>query len=242
MKHIYRVALHRLACVAVAVFALGCSTPQQSEPPSPSPTAAAIDVGEVELSNAFWEQNSNFAPTAYRYDSLADITTDAHVIIRGRIVGTQDGELQPFGAAGLRQATFGIVAVDEVLKGTPEMQVPGTVLIARLGVSNQPPQEIPAGEVILFLMHYPKMRTEAGVGQSVDPNDRFFYARPNGYQCVLRNLGGVVRIVDGPEGWEDALGPFPAPLDGEPFSDVLAEIRQTVARSSSRASGLRIAL
>jgi hypothetical protein len=128
----------------------------------------------------------------------------------------------------MRRVTFGIVSIDEVLKGTPEMQIPNAVLVARLGQLQQAAADIPDGEVILFLMHYPRMRAEAGVGASSDPNDRFYYARPNGYQCVLRNLVGVVRIVDGPDGWEDALGPFPAPLDGEPFADIVESIRTLV--------------
>ena len=189
---------------------------------------AAVDDAEIERSDAFWEQHSDFVPTNYDYDSLAEITSEVHLIIRGRVIGTQDGQLQSFGPGGLRQMTFGIVAIDEVLQGTPEMQVPGSVLVARLGVSKQPADEIPAGEVILFLNHYPTVRSELGVAQSIDPDDRFFYGRPNGYQSVLRNFVGTVRIVEGPEGWEDALGPFPAPLDGEPFADILQAIRQTV--------------
>ena len=197
--------------------------------PTPAPTIAAVDNAEIERSDAFWEQSSDFVPTDYRYDSLAEITADVHLIVRGRVVGTQDGQLQSFDRPGsFRRTTLGIVAVDEVLKGTPEMQVPGTVLVARLGASKQPADEIPAGEVILFLNHYPTVRSELGVDQSIDPDDRFLYGRPNGYQSVLRNFGGTVRIVEGPDGWEDALGPFPAPLDGEPFADILQAIRQTV--------------
>ncbi len=222
--------MRHLAWIALIALAIGCSDLQRTGAPLPAPEGAAIDVGDVERSDAFWDQNSDFVRTNYHYESLAEITNEAHLIIRGRVVGTHDGQLQSFGGrAGLRPMTFGIVAVDEVLKGTPEMQVHGTVLVARLGVSNQPADELPAGEVILFLNHYPKMRAETGSEQSVDPNDRFFYGRPNGYQSVLRNFGGVVRIVDGPEGWVDALGPFPASLDGEPFADVLQTIRQTVA-------------
>ena len=228
----------QLAPIAMAVFVLACSDSrpshpptQPSRPPSPTATAARIDLGEVALSDAFWERNSEFVPTNYRFESLADIVADVHLIVRGRIVGTRDGELQSFGGSAMRRVTFGVVAIDEVLKGEPVMQVPGMILVARVGDSNQDIHEIPAGEVILFLAHYPRMRAELGVAQSIDPDDRFLYARPNGYQCVLRNLGGVVRIIDGPGGWEEALGPFPAQLDREPFSDVVGEIRATVAAS-----------
>lgn len=207
------------------MLTLGCGNETTSDPPVASATAHVVGLDEAAVSDAFWEENSSFGPTAYRFDSLTDITDAADLVIRGRVVGTQDGELQPLGIAGLREVTFGVVAVDEVLKGTPAMQIPGAVLVARVGSSRQPLREIPSGEVVLFLKHYPAIRSEAGVDQSVDPNDRFYYARPNGYQCVLRNLGGILRIVEGPNGWEDALGPFPAPLDGKVFGDVLEEIR-----------------
>ncbi len=220
--------MRHLACLALTVFVIGCSGPQQSD--AASPPVAAIAVGEIELSNAFWEENSDFVRTNYHFASLAEITAGAHLVIRGLVVGTQDGKLQSFDRPGsFRKTTFGIVAVDEVLNGTPEMQVPGCVLVARLGEAEQPADKIPSGEILLFLNHYPTVRAQLGVDPSIDPDDRFFYGRPNGYQSVLRNLGGVVRIVDGPEGWENALGPFPAPLDGEPFADVLETIRRLVA-------------
>lgn len=222
----------RVAVVFLALSSIGCAEPSPSAEATPGASSPTADFREAERSNAFWEANSDFAPTNFRYASLAEMTGGSHLIVLGRVVGTEERELQPFEAGGPapggRRVIFGIVTIDEVLKGEAIARMPDAILVARLGATEQRAEDIPSGQVVLFLMHYPRMRAEAGVGLSADPNDRFYYARPNGYQCALRNLGGAVRIVDGPEGWEEALGPFPAPLDGEPFEDLLAAIRQTV--------------
>ena len=105
---------------------------------------------------------------------------------------------------------------------------PGTILIASTGWELSA-DELPEGEVVLFLHNYAQLRQQHGVEPSADENDRFYYSRPNGYQCVLRDIGGKVRTVDGPRGWEEAIGPFPSQLDGQPFDDVLERIRTVAA-------------
>ena len=188
---------------------------------------------EIALSDRFWQAHSEFAPTNYHYDSLAQMTSDAHLIVRGRLIGTRAGELQPFdapdGMDGARRVIFGIVAIDEVLKGSPNTLIPGAVLVARVGASDQRPEDLPRGEIVLFLKNYQQLRLETGSGPSSDSDDRFYYARPNGYQCVLRNLGGDVRIVEPAEDSGEVLQGFPGQLNHESFSDVLDAIRQAVA-------------
>lgn len=199
----------------------------------PSPSAPAALADDIGVSDRFWQAQADYAPTNYHYNSLAAITADAHLIVRGRLIGTRRGELQPFqapeGMADGRAVIFGVVAVDEVLKGSPNMLLPGEVLVARVGAENQNPDELPRGEVVLFLMNYQLLRKELGVGPSSDLNDRFYYVRPNGYQCVLRNLDGVVRIVRPAEDSGEVLQGFPLVLDGESFPAVLDSIRQSVA-------------
>lgn len=223
---------HSLAVALLALSIGACGNPTSTPgPASPMPAMALAD--EIAQSDRFWLAHSDFAPTNYHYDSLAQMTADAHLIVRGRLVGTHAGTLQPFNAPDgmddARRVIFGVVAIDEVLKGTPNTLIPGSVLVARLGACDQRPEDLPRGEVLLFLKNYRQMRLETGSGPSSDSNDGFYYARPNGYQGVLRNLGGVVRIVEPAEDSGELLEGFPLQLNHEPFADVVAAVRQAAA-------------
>lgn len=125
--------------------------------------------------------------------------------------------------------------ISEVLKGVPIMLKRGAVLVAHLGSKDLTPADFPRGEVVIFLNNYAQIREEFGKGLFGDPSDRFYYARPNGYQAVLRNLDCVVRIVSGPDHEKLAADEFPAPLDGQPFDDLLDSIRAGVTRATSSA-------
>ena len=245
----------------LAVSSIGCGTPAPASPspiplqpslapasaelaPKPSglnstasvvPTATAVTGGMTEAERAewYWDAVSHFGPYILTYDSLREITDAAHLIVRGRVVETREGEVWPFGAdaqlGGPWRTVFGIVATDEVLKGVPATTTPGTILVEDLGWPGIAQADLPDGEVILFLMNYAQLRIAEGMEPSPDADDRYYYVRPNGYQCVLRNEDGIGRIVDGPRGWQEAFGPFPEPLDGEVFSDVVTRIRNLVA-------------
>lgn len=197
-----------------------------------APNELTLGPDQVEISDRFWEATSDFSPTAFSYTSLAEISADAHLVILGRVVGTREGEAlpveDPAGEQSARPLTFGVIAIDEVLKGVPNIREPGAVLVSRLGAKEQAVSDLPREQIVIFLKNYQRLGEEFGTGLFNDATDRFYYVRPNGYQAVLRNINGTVRIVNGPEGWEDALGPFPAPLDGEPFAEVLNAIKQDV--------------
>ncbi|HET9852816.1 MAG TPA: hypothetical protein VFP56_09950 [Candidatus Limnocylindrales bacterium] len=192
---------------------------------------------EIGISDQFWEANSQFSPTAFRYESLDEITADAHLIVRGRVVGTQEHEALPVedpgGELTARPVTFGVITINEVLKGVPNILQPGAVLVTRLGSMGQERSELPREEIVIFLKNYEQLAEESGGnGLFGDASDRFYYTRPNGYQAVLRNINGVVKVIAGPEGWEEALGPYPATLDGQPFDQLLEAIRRSVSSGS----------
>jgi hypothetical protein len=188
-----------------------------------------------ERSDWFWNSVSHFGVYSLQYDSLAEITADSHLIVVGRVVDLQSGSLEAFeeppegGPPRTRYTTFGVVAVDDVLKGKAEMQIPGQILVARLAHSGMSPVDLPDGRVILFLKNYASMRAEGGHAVSPDAADKFYYARPNGYQGALRDLNGIVQIVDAPRGWEYAIRPFPLHQDGRPFAEVVDRIRELSA-------------
>jgi hypothetical protein len=207
--------------------------------PEPTPCGPAVGTDEEAISTSFWSANWNPAPTNFSYESLQEMADDADLIIRGRVIGTSEhGPLpvdDPGGEVPIRPVTFGVVAISEVLKGVPIMLEPGAVLVARLGSKDLAPADFPRGEVVIFLKNYAEVREEFGKGLFGDRSDRFYYARPNGYQAVLRNLSCVVRIVAGPDGEQLAADVFPAPLDGQPFGELLEEIRTLVTRATSPA-------
>ena len=204
--------------------------PTVASRPSPAPTSLPGHMNERERSDWYWGSVSDFEMYSFRYDSLSEITTDAHLVVVGRVVDVQLGQVEPFESAAevpsSMPVVFGVVAIDEVLKGEPEMQVAGQILVARLGRTGMSAADLPRGRVLLFLKNYALWRSEGGYEVSPDAADRFYYTRPNGYQCVLRDIDDTVRIVDGPDGWEAALGPFPSQLDGRPFEEVLDRVKE----------------
>lgn len=204
--------------------------PANTATPTPSPSSLTMGMTERQRSDWYWEGVSSFGIANNVFESLAEITSEAHLIVRGRVTGMQEAEIQAFGGpTSTLHYLFGEVTIDEVLKGTPNSQTPGTVLVARMGVRDASADDLPKGEVILFLHNYAQLRVDGGYPPSSDPDDRYYYSRPNGYQCVLRNIDGRVQIVDGPRGWEDAIGPFPSQLDGDTYDDVVGRVRAMTA-------------
>jgi len=180
---------------------------------------------ERERSDRYWESVTDFDVYSLTYGSLPDITRNVHLIVLGTVTSLQDGEIKPFEGKRPRQTRFGVVRIDEVLRGTPQVKLAGTILVADLGLVTTTDEDLPNDGVILFLMNYAQMRSDAGFAPSSDPDDGYYYARPNGYQGVLRNLDGLVDLVDGPPDWEVHFGPYPAQLDGDPFDAVLDRVR-----------------
>lgn len=199
--------------------------PSPRAPALPAQSPASVDMGERERSDRFWGALSHFEHQGVlHYGSLAEITGDSHLIVRGRVTGIQTGQLELFDGSVIGMV-FGVVRIDEVLKGAPEAKTPGTILVAELAQAGMPEADLPAGEVLLFLKNYAQERIDTGNDQAKDPDDRYYYSRPNSYQSVLRRFDGVVEIVDGPPGWEQALGPFPSRLDGHSFVQTINRIR-----------------
>lgn len=196
---------------------------------TPHPTETAVGPTEQELSDQYWSSITHFGAYGFEYDSLAEMVRDSHLIVRGRVVELKPGETQPFepgGPNGAIPVIFGIIAVDEVLKGVPEMKSEGRIMVARLGWSATSDSFLPKDEVVLFLKNYAQMRVEEGVKPSADSDDRFYYVRPNGYQCIFRNIDGRVSLIQPREDWEQVFAEwFPFELEGADFEDMVGEVR-----------------
>lgn len=225
---------------ALATQAPSLATPTYAATASPEPSATSDDASQSpsetptdeQLSHSYWNSITHFGAYGFEYQSLAEITHDSHLVVRGRVIDLTPGVLQPFeegGPHGEMSVTFGIVAVDEVLKGIPEVRIEGRIEVARLGWTGMSASDLPQHEVVLFLKNYAQMRRDEGVEQSEDSADRFYYGRPNGYQAVLRNIGGQVAVIVPREDWEEVFADgFPFRLIGRDFEDVVERIRQMV--------------
>jgi hypothetical protein len=200
------------------------------------PTAAAGSVApsptrsDAERSAYFWSGVTHFLPYSYESDSLEGLAETAHLIVRGRIVDFNPGQLSTFsGVFGPSKTTVATIVVTEVLKGTPNSRVPGSIEVTRLGWSSLTAADAPAEEAVFFLWNYAQLREEQGVGPADPVNERYYYTRLNEYQCILPLVDGKVQVI-APTAATD-LGyaeRFPSELDGREFEELAAEIR-TVA-------------
>ena len=228
-----------MSFVALLVIVLGSSAGSRTlpaaadvanaAPAQQAPGNRALTAGEI--SEAYWEAVTVFAPTAFRYDSAAEIVADSHLIVRGRIVGVLEGAIEPFDHSYHLKTLprmFAIVEIDEVLKGEPQGKTKGQILVDRLATVGMTELDLPKEEVILFLKNYAQERIDFGVEPANDPDDRFYYARPNGYQALLINRDGLLEAPAPPLGWGETFGLFPAELSGLTFAAASERLRATV--------------
>jgi hypothetical protein len=192
------------------------------------PADATLPKTEPDLSDWYWRNLTRSGPFGFEYASIEEITADSHLIVRGKIVSTATGGIEPFDDEFYMESppvTFAVVAIDEVLKGSPESKDAGTVLVARLAMAGLEDSALPKDEVILFLKNCAQMRADFGMPPATDKDDRYFYTRPNAYQAVLRNRGGLAWVVPPPDGWAEEYSPFPGSLSGADFAGIGPTVR-----------------
>lgn len=221
------------SAVESSISGQGSPAPTLEVPSTQVVSEPTIDaLSDKERSDRFWGEVTDFARYAFTYESLAEITRDVHLIVRGRVTGFKEGGIETFSGEPLGSYTtvFGIVTVDDVLKGSPISRSGGTIEVANLGWPEMTEADLPGDDVILFLMNYAQLRQEQSAEPSEDADDRYYYGRANGYQGALRSVdGSTIDVIEGPVGWENALGPFPAGLDGERVSEIVTRIREFAA-------------
>lgn len=181
--------------------------------PSPS------HVGGLAASDLFWERwyDTCFFGAFPIVSSLAEITSDSDLVIRGTITDLfvrYESQWRPAVAK---------VSITEVLKGEPESRELGMVEV-QIGLEADVEDlrsSLPAHDHLWFLVHE----------HTFDPRNK-----PSGYTyhttdypqvSVLRDIGGVVEVI-WPGPIANAFSPrhYPVPLDGTSFEELVARVRQ----------------
>jgi hypothetical protein len=241
--------MRAIAGVVLAAFVVGCTseirpspstaTTQSTFMPLPISTpSVAPPPSERELSDRFWGQVITYAPMAFEFHTLEEIVTGSDLIVRGRIVGgtTINCWAEPSPRPGRESVcggsvrSFLLVAVDRVLKSDGR-HAAGTVHV-QLGFST-PTSELPRGDLVLFLKNSGQVYSDEVAPEREDSPRWGWYFLATSYQGALRNLDGVIDVPEPPEGevgpgWWADYGPFPTDIDGQPFEEVVARIRDLV--------------
>jgi hypothetical protein len=189
----------------------------------------ALGAGE------FWTRLTSFGDYGYEYSSLADISSEAHVVVVGRITGFAEYDFRPFdptppeaGDTWSWPMLVAIAQVSTVLKGEVAMREAGFVEIA---IDAGPDDmefllaHLPSNEHVFFLMNDYQQRRELGYPSLDESNERYRYWRPNGYQAVLPIVNGRVAVIGPQHEWEAPYASrFPAELDGTLFETLSRDI------------------
>ncbi len=199
---------------------------------TPTPVSA-----ELARSNLFWEPYVQFESRTFLdfdFASLADVTDEADLIIRGHMTKLYIGEHWVFNEEDAPvPLSYMTIQIDEVLKGVPVSLTPGFVEMMYEypdpGWAPPPPETLPAGENLWFLKYdaaYWQLRGLPPRQSAIAP---FAYFLPNHDQTVLRKIDGhvsVIRAADLAEIFGEDL--FPVPLDGQNYEALVEQLRELV--------------
>ena len=188
-------------------------------------------MSEIDRSDLFWSPITRRGAYAQNYDSVGDITKAVHLVVRGRVVDVKVADFLPFeGDVEQIPILVGIIAVNDVLKGRPQMRVPGTVEVSldaawpdweKTLLANLPADD----DLFLLLMNDAQQRTELGYAVKDPENEPYLYWRPNGDQAVLRDIDGRVDVI------EPEADRYPFALDGVAFDAVTNDVVSAVQAS-----------
>ncbi|MDQ3673929.1 MAG: hypothetical protein M3365_06105 [Gemmatimonadota bacterium] len=165
-------------------------------PASPTPS----DDRDVERSDLFWDrwlQPVHVDLGAWDAASLAEATQMADLVVRGRMTNIYIGEYwQAVEGQDPYPLAYATVEIDEILKGDPVSRTLGAVEV-QLGRTvpdlNEVRALLPAHDHLWFLIFEPDQRPRTPPNQSdIAP---FVYYATNEYQGILRDIGGVVRVI-----------------------------------------------
>jgi hypothetical protein len=237
---VIRTCFSLLGVLVAAWLLFGCSSlagADRSEAvATPAPISGASPNAEQQLvSDRFWAYATDYDNYGSVWESIDAMTNDVDLVVRGELIAVKTGERSQYSAEFRKfppiPTTFGVVRVLEVLKGDAISHEPGTVEVVGLGWPDMTSKDMPSEEFLLFLNNDSAWRARLKEDPNPDGDDQYHYVRPNGYQAAFRNLGGVISLVEGPPGWQNAFGPFPSQLDGTPYAQAVEMVRQAVAGS-----------
>lgn len=197
--------------------------------------AGVASTSQRDASDRFWARvTPQSALEAEHYESLSDMTASADAVVLGRIVEVLPGRVfgnpasYPVGAAA--SYATAIVEVTDVLSGDPgartlqlELLLPDAEVLADLQAA------LPRERAVYFLRNKGHEAALLGLPPNVQANERPFFRLVN-TRAVLRDIdGNVAAPVSADEG-------FLLELDGTPFSDLLATLRDV--EPTSRPTGI----
>jgi hypothetical protein len=205
-----------------AAASIASGAPSDEPTPGSTPT---LMPSEREVSDRFWSRAINYAPSAFGYRTLEETVAGSELIVRGRIVGH---EIVDGGDAGVDgdetgQTAYAVIAIDATLKADP-LQTTPTVLVRMPLLKTIPEDEVPGGELVLFLKNYGRFYVSEGYPTPTDSPRWSRYFLANTYQGVIRNLDGKVDVLEAPDGWWDQYGPFPNDFNGKAFQTLIEQI------------------
>lgn len=230
-------------------------TPDATPTAPPSATAQPAPIGSLlpvpvidepgrDDYDAFWGQFLELSCVELGmedyWDDVAQMTREVDLVVVGRPISV---EVRPDPGRYDELYLVG-VAVDEVIKGSPSMAVPGVIQVRGEGdYPEETDASLPAGRTLFFLRNLSRLDYP---WYEVRPGDEYIYYLPGIHQNVLAELDGDVYVpqVRKMRDWYGSRF-FPLPLHGMRFEALLEEVRAAArgesVQSSSVVAGRRFA-
>ncbi len=234
-------ALPSEAGSAPPTAAISLPTAPTPEPPPLASASIAVasimpppeELSALERSNRFWDPLT-YSASGYVFHSLGEMAEAADLVVTGRIIGVRPGR-QVIVSAEDPEATADFVtakvAIDEILKGTPESREAGEIDLElflpdprRLDdVRANVPQE----QQLMFLFHGASLARREGHPPEYQEQYRYTYINVSA-QGILRSIDGKVKRL--PPAVIEDLEVFPTELDGVNFAEIVSRVQQILRR------------
>ncbi len=201
------------------------------EMPFVTPSPAVLSV--LERSDRFWDPLTYHA-SGYWFRSLGDMAEAADLVVTGRLVSVRPGR-HVIVSADDPEATADFVtarvAIDEVLKGTPESRDAGQIDLELFLPDPRRLDEVvanvPQEQQLLFLVNGAASSRREGHPPEYQEQLRYTYIGVSA-QGILRNIDGNVKRL--PPAVIEDLEEFPTELDGADFDEIVDRVRQVLRR------------
>ena len=198
-----------------------------------TPTA---EVDPRERSDLFWDPLTHDGDFAYQFGSLSDIVRASDLIAVAKVADARQGpsniihEDQPDAAMTLRFVTARF-AIDDLIKGDPEMRQPGQVEVTMFIPSRedvgQVLENVPEEPHLMFLLNEAADRARNGLPPTPGDPYRYWYLPINPLQGVIREFDGRAERLPDTSG--DHSGLFDG-IEGTDFDALVAQVRSIADR------------
>jgi len=197
---------------------LGASVPpSQASPESTvqsTPSVTVRPLSDLERSDEFWARLLPGESPEEVY-SIEEAIDGADLVALGRFAGFEDGEV-----GGYAVTRFTIL-IDEVMKGEPQSQVPDTIKLQTLPVTQSEIEGLlPNEQTLFFLWYVPDYLERHGQPEEEQQAELYDYIVLNWSQGVMRDIDGRVATL------EPTNPRFPAMFEGESFDEVVDSVRE----------------